>query len=265
MPKKILFAGPFVGEFGMELFTWQGHIRKMSREFDKTIVSSRPIYQFLYKDFCDEFVPYDPGSYNGDGYECIDRPPPPNIHDGYNATKVLRVIDLQSYLKNINGTPQEFIDYKSLKNAGYDIDICICARSFKQGAETKLERNWEIESCKRMVAMLLDSGYKVASVGMSNSATHIDGTKDMMNIDISTFANLLSFSKVLVGPSSGAIHFATLCKCPHVTWGSDHLAKRYQQEWNPFKTPVEYLVENEWNPSENKIFEAIKKIIGSQQ
>ena len=46
-----LFAGPFIGEFGMELFTWQGHIRELSKKFDKTIVSSRPMYKFLYKDF----------------------------------------------------------------------------------------------------------------------------------------------------------------------------------------------------------------------
>ena len=42
MFEKTLFAGPFIGEFGMELFTWQGHIRKMAEKFDKTIKGKEP-------------------------------------------------------------------------------------------------------------------------------------------------------------------------------------------------------------------------------
>ena len=34
---KILLAGPWVGEFGWELFCWQGFLRKLSKQYDKVI------------------------------------------------------------------------------------------------------------------------------------------------------------------------------------------------------------------------------------
>ena len=44
---NILLAGPWVGEFGWELFCWQAHIRWLSKQFDKTIVISRKGHKFL--------------------------------------------------------------------------------------------------------------------------------------------------------------------------------------------------------------------------
>ena len=55
---SILFAGPWVGEFGWELFGWQAKIRKLAKEYDKTIISSRECNRYLYSDFSDEFIPF---------------------------------------------------------------------------------------------------------------------------------------------------------------------------------------------------------------
>ena len=55
---KKLFAGPFLGEFGWELFCWQGYIRHLSRSFDFTTVCCRKGHTGLYKDFADEIIEY---------------------------------------------------------------------------------------------------------------------------------------------------------------------------------------------------------------
>ena len=52
-----LLAGPWVGEFGYELCQWQGFVRKLSREYDDTIVVSRPGHEVLYSDFCSKYIP----------------------------------------------------------------------------------------------------------------------------------------------------------------------------------------------------------------
>lgn len=237
---RTLFAGPFVGEFGMELFTWQGHIRNFAKEFNATYVSSRPQNEFLYKDFCQKFIPYSPPSYNCDGYECDDLKNVPNLHEGHNANRVIRTIDLQSYVKEIRGTPQKFYSYKKeAKETG--IDICICARSFKRGAETKLQRNWDLNDCKKFVDEMLRMGFSVASVGLTGYSEHIEGTVNKMDISLEELSGVLSSSKMIVGPSAGVMHFATLCECPQVVWGELHLRKRYEEEWNPFNTKVTYI------------------------
>ena len=48
---KKLFCGPYVGEFGWELFHWSGYCRALSRHFDETTIITRPGRDFLYEDF----------------------------------------------------------------------------------------------------------------------------------------------------------------------------------------------------------------------
>ena len=55
-----LIVGPWVGEFGWELYAWQGYIRALSRNFEHTTIISRPGSEALYSDFCDKFVPWSP-------------------------------------------------------------------------------------------------------------------------------------------------------------------------------------------------------------
>ena len=57
---KTLIAGPWVGEFGWELFAWQAYVRAISRNYDKTIVISRENSKSLYEDFCDQFISHNP-------------------------------------------------------------------------------------------------------------------------------------------------------------------------------------------------------------
>jgi len=258
---KILFAGPFVGEFGVELFMWQGHIRNMSDDFDKTIISSRYPHYFLYQDFCNDFIPYDAKSVNCDGFECIDQTEIPNIHEHFNPTKVVRTVGLQSYLNDVNGTKQKFVSYYQNNSNEPNIDVCICARFFNKGATTKVQRNWKFDECVKVVNCLLDSGLRVASVGLSCSANYIPNTINYMDIKLRTLAKVLSNSKMIVGPSSGVMHFATLCKCPQVVWGEANLEQRYKDEWNPFDISVQYIPEETYNVSGDIILNKISEVL----
>jgi hypothetical protein len=53
---RVLFAAPWVGEFGWELMTWQAFLRKVSAQYEKTIICCRETSRMLYADFCDEFI-----------------------------------------------------------------------------------------------------------------------------------------------------------------------------------------------------------------
>lgn len=63
---------------------WQGIIRAFSRRYDRTVVISRPEQAYLYRDFCDRFIGWSPGSYRTAGYECRDgRPYDGEAHAGF--------------------------------------------------------------------------------------------------------------------------------------------------------------------------------------
>ena len=52
---KTLLAS-YSGEFGHELFSFQGHIRHISSQYERVIVRTHPSMRFLYEDFTDNFI-----------------------------------------------------------------------------------------------------------------------------------------------------------------------------------------------------------------
>ena len=59
MSNRVLIAGPWLGEFGWELFAWQGYIRALSEHFDETICIARKNSKHLYVDFANQILNYD--------------------------------------------------------------------------------------------------------------------------------------------------------------------------------------------------------------
>ena len=69
--ERVLVAGPWVGEFGWELFAWHAYVRSMASYYDKTVCISSEHSKFLYEDFCDVFIPFEPaeGQYKDSFYK----------------------------------------------------------------------------------------------------------------------------------------------------------------------------------------------------
>ena len=62
-----LYAGPFVGEFGHELFCWQGVLRHTSKNYEQTTIVCTPGKEILYSDFADKIITYKPQTYEANG------------------------------------------------------------------------------------------------------------------------------------------------------------------------------------------------------
>jgi hypothetical protein len=58
MSKKRLIGGPWTGEFGWELMSWQGFLRKASVNYQEVIICSFAGREPLYEDFCSNFFPH---------------------------------------------------------------------------------------------------------------------------------------------------------------------------------------------------------------
>lgn len=257
---KTLFAGPFVGEFGWELFGWQSYIRAYAKNFDNVIVSSRPENSYLYKDFYTEFIPYDPGSYHCDSYICVGHRYR-DIHSKFKPTEWLYLDHPHKAFKWMEKRDQTFQLYgnSSKKEMGYD--LVIHARMVQKGNKYRLDRNWPQRNWVDFLDKISDMNFKVASIGKSGMAVHLPNTDNQLDIPLESLADILRNSKMIIGPSSGPMHFATLCGCPQMLWTSNVRAKgsgnkdRYERIWNPFNTPVCVHEEESWHPSPITIYD----------
>jgi ADP-heptose:LPS heptosyltransferase len=116
-------------------------------------------------------------------------------------------------------------------------------------------RSWHPNNWQELVDALC-SNYSIAVIG--NAAAFCpNNTSDFRGISLEDLCNLIVQTKLVVGPSSGPMHFAALCGKKHLVWSAAHNRARYERVWNPFNTDVIFVDEFEWTPPVS----AIEKII----
>ena len=261
---SVVLAGPWIGEFGWELFCWQGYLRKLSKSGKKVIVVSQESRRVLYQDFYHDFIPFDYEGSEVDAFKCHD------FSDQDSFNKIKSQIEHDEYLdprKGIvfyyNNNPslcknfdkQEFHKYGSKTKDGYD--IIIHARSTEKCGT--YFRNWPIDKWEGLISKL--KGLNIASIGSSNGAMHVNGTENLIDTDLKDIANIMRNSKLIVGPSSGPMHFASLCGLDQVVWSEMKNEKKYKKDWNPFGTKVFFHSGDSWNPNVDTAYDLIRKAL----
>ena len=253
---NILLAGPYVGEFGWELFCWQGIVRKISEKFDKVIVVGRPGNSKLYDDFCHEYVEFDPESWETNGRLCYNA-------KIFNASTIVHThyfpgdVDIgYGYVgesKDWTGlfSNQRFVKYTSdTCDRGYDV-LLHC-----RNKSTGSERNWSKDQWEQLRDHL-NEDLSVACIG-NDQALKLDGCSDERSIPLDDLVSVMGNSKLIVGPSSGPMCLASLCGLKHLVWSTNFNYNRFTRDWNPFNTDVIFYDEGDWNPNPSKIAELIK-------
>ena len=270
--RKVLIAGPWVGEFGWELLAWHAYIRELSTHYDETVCLSRATSEYLYEDFTTQFIPYEASGGLADSFfmhnHQINREKIQEVfkpYEGWNITWAVpkrvgnppstHFTEPQPFSQHMIAPRyikfQEELLGKNLKT------VVIHARA----RELRNDDNWEIENWNKFVAMLRADGYHVASIGTKTQASHIEGTQDCRGIPLKKTVALLSNAIVAIGPSSGPMHLASLCGCPHIVWSKKTDVQRYEENWNPHNTRVLFLGEYEWRPSPEYVYEKFKNFL----
>ena len=267
-----LLIGPWIGEFGWELFCWQSFMRVLVKKYQPSdvVCVTRKGHELLYRDFskthnfeltsgkANMFMLEDMSDsdssriadlhehYKKLGYEVI---PPLPLH--YKGTEVMSPF----------GFPisPEFIRYGEKKEE-CSFDAIFHARS----RSLRSSDNWDQDKWILLAKKAKEMGLKVACIGSLQESSSIDGTTDLRGIELEKLVDYLASSKLIVGPSSGPMHLATLCGCPQLVWsGNPNNKVRYEKEWNPFSTKVKYmdLDEGGWHPDPLEVFDYIVELI----
>ena len=264
---KLLIAGPWVGEFGWELFAWQGYVRALSRHYDRTVIVCRESSRGLYEDFADDFIFANATTGLADsffmhnldfnqflretlmekGRHYLDQKPiifsprrigfPPMTH--FSESVKLGAHDIIP----------EYYKYDTGKEKKYDYIFHIRQRQLRK------EDNWEFSNWEKLLDLLNVQKARVACVGSPHESAHIRGTIDLRGATMNTVLDAVSSADCAFGPSSGPMHLASLCGCPHVVWSKPENKIRYEKNWNPFDTPILFLSEFSWHPSPDYVFE----------
>lgn len=269
---KSLYAGPWVGEFGWELFCWQGHLRHKSKGFDQCFVACKRGHEVLYKDFAQTF-PLEVSCEEADMWDCKGYQPPKfeqifkrslNKNDVYYPSK--KAVLRYDHTHRLDNEPifarfkeQEFVLYGERRKSDYEIIIHARNKQNKVNAGMNSNyRNWSKDKWKQLVKSIGPD--KVACIGTKKGSLYVGG-KDLRGISLKKLCDILANAKVIVGPSSGPIHLASLCKCPQITWyGSPYKNNeiRYMCDWNPFKVNVEVFEDEQWDIPINLVQKSLK-------
>ena len=262
--KKTLFAGPWVGEFGWELFGWQGRIRRIAKQFDTVVVASRPGHQVLYEDFCDTFVNYSPGTlstsehfargfkYNGVHKKYVKRPRDRFIGPNQRLVTYRPQQELHPSFKK-----QDFVKLGT-RGAQPHFDLVVHARG-RTDWETGI-RNWPKPKWQELIARAKREGLTVVTIGHPLQAKGFEEAADYRGKSLRIVTDLLANASMIAGPSSGPLHLASLCGCPQVVWSPIHNKVRYEKHWNPFETDVSFILAEDWQATVDDVLKAVLKM-----
>lgn len=244
---RVLVAGPDNGmEFGWFLMRWQAKIRKMSREYDKTFVITSADRIGAYKDFARHYT-FMPDELKPDMWR-------------FSHCTVDYVIPNRQMCCSVE--PQEFIKFGK-----GDFPKCIVLHPRKK----KDGREWGINKWKEFLNLLsvyIGGTIPIVTIGSNGHVYVIPDNENLTNFIDAPFektTNILSNAHLCIGPSSGPMHLASLCSCPHLIWTDDKVwnlgikkgtnRERYETVWNPFDTEAIVMDEYGWNPSVDHVFE----------
>lgn len=257
---KRLIVGPWIGEFGWEVMCWQGYARTRAQHYDHVVCISRTGHEYLYEDFCHEYVRHDPVTFDASGasakgdydtsihrthlvgdadwmaprtYHC-NRFPPRRWQEGRGSMYVDGHEIEQTFRRFGISEPQ----------LGYD--LVVHSRNLP-------ERQWSKQSLEEVVQHCLDIGFRIACVGSPRESFSIEGCDDLRGVPLRRLANVLASSAAVLGSSSGPLHFASLCGCPQIVVSKQGNRYRYETAWNPFRTRVVLIEDEGWNPSSDHV------------
>jgi len=254
-----MHAGPWIGEFGWELFGWQGFLRAMSSGYDSVRIYGPTGHRYLYEDFCTEYHEVDLAGPNPSMW----KNDPVNF-DLISFEKGDVWIQPQQLTLMRNAPPQRFVHYgdrRETKGKG----VAIHARSITKYGSDYI--NMPAEKWDPIIDAL--SGYQVYSIGTKDGAYHIPGTSDFRDMPLRQLCTVLRSSHAIIGPSSGPMHLAALCDCPIIVWsGYARSGPRYMTDWNPFNVKVKTIIpfgdpwgnRKPWQPSTDDVIKAIREL-----
>lgn len=269
---RVLAAGPYVGEFGWEMFAWQPLVRHafLQGGFDRCLAYTGPNRSWLYRfaetrTLCD--IPKrEP--------ECLGW-----TNLAANRTELIALGERvrQAAAVECPGADIQLLSYQGLPSLADPLygsgapDLLYADpgvpedRFFRNDGRRKVvlcvrdrsladHRNWPYEKWGRLAAGLETCDVVVVGkVERPPEWKMPDSIRDLTNkTTVDDLIALFGQADLAVGGSTGTMHLASRCGCDHLVWGAENstrfpLSNRYA-ETNWFGADCQVRTDDAWDP-----------------
>ena len=264
-PRRNLLAGPYAGEFGYELMQWQGFVRARRKHYQEVHVLTYPGRDYLYEG-CR--VHYHDVDLKKAGYWYGDITPTQmrQMADAKAAEIGLKDYDIfdtsllcTRYHRGLFWK-QEFrlLEEPPLVQKPYDLVFHF--RSVQKVGPDPL-KNYPPELADELARQCMDRGLSVACVGHPQYSYCPKGCVDHRHADLRQTVAAISSARLGVGEASGGMHIVNACGRPTLIWGDGQWRIDPALRWNPFRVPIYVVTNSEWQPTPEKVCEAIARAL----
>lgn len=266
-PRRILVAGPFVGEFGNEL-RFQAFVRANARRYRERYVITYPGREVLYED-C-RLVPHDlPLERAGYGYGRLAA----REHRELAAALVPHLAP-GSFDLFTTGVQRAWLWRWPIWHPLYRpfarpfaeedrTDLLLHFRAIrKEGWDQRL--NFEGDHADRLWAACEALGWRCGCVGHPRYSYCPPGCPDFRSEDIRQTVSKICATRLVVGQQSGGTHLGSYCGKPSVVWacGADRIESGLKR--NPHRTTILVVADDTWHPPVERIIARIREALAGE-
>lgn len=269
----VVVAGPCVSEFGWELMEWQAYVRRLAQGASRVVVCSTRGHDALYADMSPTYIPHTICCARDAHLLHVNSVKNPTelsrarallVSQCRSAKKqgrrVIRLDDTVGKLRRRAASAQSFIRFGNAAAAAKTYPLVVHARD-RHDAGPRGGDNYDRDRWDELLHLLVVRGVvphvgQVAAIGSTTAAFAPRGTVDLRGLPMQQLVDTLAAARLVLGPSSGPMHLASLCGTPHFVWATDcHQPvigrgnyARYVSYWNPFGTPVQVALHEKGSP-----------------
>ncbi len=252
-PRRVLVAGPYVGEFGHELMDWQPWVRAQISRYAEVHVITYPQRDYLYPgcrvhyhDVALETAGYKHGRLSPAQLDAMARKKAVELGlKNYDVMTALHICTSyhQRYL-----LPAKFELLGEAPAAGAFRDVAFHFRQVKKTGPDQT-RNYPVELCDQVVALSRAQGLSFYCVGHPRYSYCPPGVEDRRTEDLAASVAAIRGARLLAGELSGPMHLAQLAGTPILIWADGQWRLDNCERWNVFRVPT-YIVANDTHQPE---------------
>ncbi len=260
-PRRVLVAGPYLGEFGHELMEWQAWVRTMAPRYAEVHVITFPGREGLYPGchFHTHDVPLEKAGYRHGRFtpaELKGMAQAKAKELGLENYDILTAAHLCTRYHQRFILPAKWDLLRKEPMEGRYRDVAFHFRWVKKEGPDQ-SRNYPLERCDRVAALCQEHGYSVCCVGHPRYSYCPPGVEDLRSEDLETSISAISSARLLAGELSGPMHLAQLCGVPILIWADGQWRLDNCERWNVFHVPTFIVANDTHRPEADRVVEAI--------
>ena len=266
--KEILIAGPYVGEFGVEIMNFQGYVRWFKRKFREIHVITFAGREALYRGCVVHTHNYDlktAGYFYGkiSNRELQEHASEFAIAHGINNFALFSPMHLRTrwHRQILFHQQQEVL--APLAPVRPNSKILFHFRHIDKAGPDK-SRNIRTDLAFELCDLCRENGFELACIGHPEYSLCPAGCEDYRTEDLERTLSAIASCKLVAGELSGPIHLAVYSAKPVVTWAPGSHRIDYALKRNPFKVKMSIVRDDTTNPSPAEILCTMREALAEQ-